>query len=558
MSISGMTRRQNYTAEEAAQRILELDTDSDSNIESDSDSIQLNEDEVVLIENQEESDEEDPEPRIPPIQINNIDWHQQPIERGRQPARNVVTAAESRFTAGVRPNTPIEAFLFFWEDDIDDIVRFTNLEARRVVAKPDTAQSVKNKWLPVDNIEMKAFLGLHISAGANKQSMTSIERLWDVKRSGPIFAATMPRERFELIRRFFRTDDRVRRVPNDRLSPVRSVFEQKLAQFQRIYQSGPHLTIDEQLLRFHGRLAFRMYIPSKPVKYGIKLFWLVDNDSGYIINGLVYIGQSTFFRQPYEEIESIRDRTSMILCSPVFNRGVNVTMDNWFTSMRLAGLFSEKRTTLVGTLRFNSRGVPPGAKATANRERGSARYYYSNEATLLSFKDRKKNPILLLSSQHRQPHQVDGKPEIVAYYNSTKSGVDTMDHKLSLTSSVRKSRRWTYSFIFNLIDAALINCHILYQKTTGQSITRIDFLDAVSDSLCKPQMNRRVTVKKSRETMLALEIWQIRNPAMAAVNDNKRGRCKYCHDDKKYSTRCISCGSPSCKDHGEFKHLACE
>lgn len=555
-----MARQRRYTAEEVALRILDLNSDDDSEIESDTESVQLNENEVFLIpENnspEESSDDEDPDDEYePPIQVGGVDWHRQPIGGGREPNRNIVTATEYRFTAGVRPNSPVEAFLLFWEDDIEDMVRFTNLEARRIIAKPTTANSVKDKWYPVDSIEMKAFIGLHISAGVNKQNMTSVERLWDVKRSSPIFAATMTRERFDLIRRFFRNDDRLRRDRNDRLSPVRSLFDQKLAQFQQIYRCGPHCTIDEQLLRFHGRLAFRMYIPSKPEKYGVKIFWIVDNDSGYIMNGLVYIGQSTFTDKPFEEIESIRDRTSMVLCAPIFNMGVNVTMDNWFTSIQLANLFSQKRTTLVGTLRFNSRGVPPEAKLSANRARGSTSYFYSTNMTLLSYKDRKPKPILFLSSQHRQSRDVEGKPEIVAYYNATKSGVDTMDHKLSLTSSVRKSRRWTYTFLFNLLDVSLINAHILYNKVSGRVVPRVEFLDAICDSLCKPQMQRRVAKKKSLETKLALEIFQIRAPPIPA--EKKRGRCKLCNDDRKYTSKCGICGSFSCKEHGSFIHNTC-
>jgi len=35
-------------------------------------------------------------------------------------------------------------------------------------------------------------------------------------------------------------------------------------------------TIDETLVVFRGRCPFKMYIPSKPANYGIKVFSLVD------------------------------------------------------------------------------------------------------------------------------------------------------------------------------------------------------------------------------------------------------------------------------------------
>ena len=42
---------------------------------------------------------------------------------------------------------------------------------------------------------------------------------------------------------------------------------------------GENLTVDEQLLVFRGRYPFRMYIPIKPTKYGIKIIFINDEDS---------------------------------------------------------------------------------------------------------------------------------------------------------------------------------------------------------------------------------------------------------------------------------------
>ena len=56
---------------------------------------------------------------------------------------------------------------------------------------------------------------------------------------------------------------------------------------------GPVLTGDEQLLKFRGRCKFRMFIKSKPGKYGIKVFMLNDADQLYVINGFLYLGKGT-------------------------------------------------------------------------------------------------------------------------------------------------------------------------------------------------------------------------------------------------------------------------
>ncbi|KAL4131458.1 hypothetical protein QTP88_008769 [Uroleucon formosanum] len=57
------------------------------------------------------------------------------------------------------------------------------------------------------------------------------------------------------------------------------------------YSIGEFGTIDETLVAFRGRCPFKMYIPSKPAKYGIKVFSLVDVKMSYTYNLEVYTGK---------------------------------------------------------------------------------------------------------------------------------------------------------------------------------------------------------------------------------------------------------------------------
>lgn len=491
--------------------------------------------------------------------IDGVSWWETPRPPTREPLQNIVISHEGKFSSGIHPTSPEEAFEFYLSEDIDDFVRYTNLEARRVLSKPDASEQLRSRWIPVDRTEMKAFVGLHIAAGVNKQNMTNVKRLWNVKLSSPLFSTTMTRERFEMIRRFFRCDDKLKRNIDDKLSPVRFVFERKLQDYQKCYSCSPYLSIDEQLLRFHGRLSFRMYIPSKPERYGIKIIWLVDNDTGYVFNGLVYIGPNTFYGKPFEDIASVRDRTVMVVCEPIFGKGANITMDNWFSSISVARRLYNERTTMVGTLRRNSRCIPKKAKESRGRQRRDCRYFFTENLTLLSMKDRKPQPILLLSSQHFRPGDRNGKPEIVDFYNQNKSGVDNMDHMISLTSSARKSSRWTYGFVFNLIDVTLLNAFIMFEKTSGHQMKRSQFLDDLVFALCSPQMKNRLSFRSTRAVRIGLELYDIRSTS-SHEPERKRGRCKFCSDDNKHSNKCSICNGFTCKSHGasSWTHFACD
>ena len=48
---------------------------------------------------------------------------------------------------------------------------------------------------------------------------------------------------------------------------------------------GDNITVDEQLVPFRGRCSFIQYMPSKPDKYGIKIFWACDSETAYPFRG---------------------------------------------------------------------------------------------------------------------------------------------------------------------------------------------------------------------------------------------------------------------------------
>ena len=55
-----------------------------------------------------------------------------------------------------------------------------------------------------------------------------------------------------------------------------------MSKCKKNYKPSAEVCIDKQLISFPGRCPFRQYLPSKPDKYGIKLFLLVDCNIGYV------------------------------------------------------------------------------------------------------------------------------------------------------------------------------------------------------------------------------------------------------------------------------------
>jgi hypothetical protein len=57
------------------------------------------------------------------------------------------------------------------------------------------------------------------------------------------------------------------------------------------YNPGKEITVDEILLPFRGKCGFRMFIPSKKSKFGLKIYCAVDPTTKYLCKAQVYLGK---------------------------------------------------------------------------------------------------------------------------------------------------------------------------------------------------------------------------------------------------------------------------
>ena len=320
-------------------------------------------------------------------------WFSSRAASGRMPQHNIFTT-RSGFRIGLHPESRKESFLSLCEDIIDITVRFTNLHGRRI------NRNNILQWRPTDREEMEAFIGLHFLAGSFKAHHRQARELWSERDGHPLFRATMSYERFAQLKGVLRFDDKLRRDTNDKLAPVRQIVEIFNTRLQEVYTPGPFLVIDEMLIEFHGRVAFKQYIPTKPGKFGIKVFWVVDNENTVPLSCLFYIGQSTIPEEEMNESDSVAEAQTLKLVKPFLGKGRNVTADNYFISVPLARRLLANKTTLVGTIRKNKRDLPQAAKSTTHRKKKNSLHFYADDLTLCSFWDEGSSPVLLLSTMH--------------------------------------------------------------------------------------------------------------------------------------------------------------
>lgn len=107
------------------------------------------------------------------------------------------------------------------------------------------------------------------------------------------FGKYMSRDRFFILPRMLHFyDKRVASDTKDSLMKIRSIVDHFRSKFFTLFSPQQNLVIDESLILFRGRLAFKQYIKTKRHRSGIKLFVLCDCDSGAILDFILYTGAS--------------------------------------------------------------------------------------------------------------------------------------------------------------------------------------------------------------------------------------------------------------------------
>ena len=204
---------------------------------------------------------------------------------GRQGPTNEVNVSDV--------DCPYEYFKLIFDDTfMDRIVTETNRYASQYLADAVLSPRARAKsWKPVTAEEVEVFLGLVLLTGLI-QKKGRISSYWSQNPliSTPFFNQTMSRDRFQLITTFLHFNDN-EAMPsncNDKLYKIRPVFDYLVNKWRALYSLGEHIAIDEGMLKWRGRLSFRVYNKDKPTKYGIKAYILADSSSAYCWNVNIY------------------------------------------------------------------------------------------------------------------------------------------------------------------------------------------------------------------------------------------------------------------------------
>ena len=205
-------------------------------------------------------------------------------------------------TPGLKEKPPNDALplffmkLFFTAQFWQLLVTETNRYATQYLAKfKDTLgpHARARAWTPVTIPDMKTFIALYLLTGLIFKPQ--LQHYWssDPLYSTPPFPAAMSRNRFMLILQFLHfSNNEDQTTAQDKLRKLRPLVQLLVTRFQQLYIPTREISIDEELVLFKGRLAFKQYIPNKRSRFGVKIFALCDSH-GYYWNATVFCGTPT-------------------------------------------------------------------------------------------------------------------------------------------------------------------------------------------------------------------------------------------------------------------------
>lgn len=456
------------------------------------------------------------------------------------------------------------------ESIVEAIALDTNKKAKRAYESNRHLNDPKNMryWTDVNADELYAYIAILLYAGAEKSCSVQAKDLFHESHM-PFYRAVMSLARFEQITRFIRFDDtrtRPARLQSDKLAAFRHVWSLFQKNLSEHFIPSKEITIDEQLVTTRGRCSFKQYIPSKPGKYGIKIFWLVDATTNYPLAGEIYLGT-----QPGEQrARNIAHDLVLRLSDRYLDKGYNITMDNFFTSVPLAKELIRRKTTLNGTIRSNKPELPKqftDSNEIKRREAHSTIFAFSDNLCLASYVSNTKKNVLLLSTAHAD-EAIDAKtkkPQVILDYNATKGGVDTFDQMNRIYTCKRKTNRWPVTLFYNMLDVGALAAYRIFQLSNPawctSSNTRKLFLKSLATELADAHIQNRIaksSLHKSVKTSLKLIGYDITNiTILPEILDNKtKQRCEACKrnrkgqkGDTKTTAVCDVCRTATCSKH---------
>jgi hypothetical protein len=360
-----------------------------------------------------------------------------------------------------------------------------------------TNAAAPHGWRPTTAAELYAFLGVHLFMGIDRLPRT--EMYWSETFGHPLITSIFSRDRFKQLLRFFRVvapaDDAAERDP---LPHVAALAAKLNASFDAHSSPSQRLALDEAMVAFKGRSPIKQYIPSKPHKWGYKIYCLSSED--YLLRFEVYSGAER------RSEDGATFDTVMRMTRGYEDKQHTLFVDNWFTSPAVLDALKQRGIRCCGSVRRNRKGMPsiPEAEVRA-LGRGEWIQRQKGDTSLAVWKDQKVVWVLYNHCSPGETASFDrwseagnkisiGCPKAIRDYFYGARSVDVLSQLHYAYAPGRKAMRSWPRLAWWLLDMCIVNAFKLW--SIGQARpSQLGFRIQLMHQLLEQQPDKRRAVQ---------------------------------------------------------------
>ncbi|CAL6077365.1 Transposase_IS4 [Hexamita inflata] len=348
------------------------------------------------------------------------------------------------------------------------------------------------------------------------------------------------------------------------VSRVQDFMLQLQSKFRDIYTKypdyflGKNLVIDEQLIKFAGRIFFLQYNPAKPAKRGILVRACVDTFTNFILSMDLYAASQKVPKGETKTLDVIKRLID-------FPKQPNCTLfcDNYYGTIDVVEYIKSIGLEYVGTFRPSRLGKELSQNLEKLQLNQVVQYPVFKEVKLkkttkqvlvkdvnvLQWQCKKQKTLTMIYTKSKfvkQPCQMQEfvssrgipreQPEIVRYYNNNYKGVDYVDQ---LTKNIKFPGRctsWTTRMFIYFMQVILVNgfslMKLLHPEYKEIKIT--DYVESIID-----QMKINLTKYEIKATPRKIE--GCNQPVVSPIKGPVIEAYKHYHVYTKVSAQCVGC-----------------
>ncbi|XP_062614405.1 piggyBac transposable element-derived protein 4-like [Saccostrea cucullata] len=395
---------------------------------------------------------------------------------------------------------------------------------------------------------MQAYIGILIMMGINK--IPDYKLYWShnkfLRNAG--FQEVMPLKRYEKITQYLHCSAE---DMEDTLYKIRPILDIVSKNMSESYNPRKQQTIDEGMIAYKGRHKAKQYIPSKPTKWGLKVWLRCDSLSGFCHQLDLYLGRDQYKGVPVGQTVVFK------LTEELKGKNHHVFFDSFFTSVELAKGLLARKIFCCGTIVRNRKGFPSDLKSVTPKFQGDYVTRQDGQLTATVWMDNR--PVSVLSTMTSPLEMAtnvsrrlkDGtavsvpRPQSIGYYQSYFRGVDLFDQLRSKYPVGRASKKWWKYVLHFLINTAIINAYILMKESRPQlpkkKYRQLDFRISLAQNL----------IGSFRTPLRAAGRRTLNTPTCHSFSKlvKKRSYCKQCSKSTPRKRKDTAYGCSLCDTH---------